>query len=195
MPDPSPTELELTPDLLDYARRVALKEAPKHCDPRVSFDDAAHEAVLHLMSSPPKYDPSRGASPKTLIYTIVHRAVIKFAAREAIKVGRFRALPQSTDADDNVEAGVYADDRRPGPASNRSVELTKSRWTMDDVLQFIDNENSRALCRLVIECDGNVSEAARRLKLTEGAVRDRLRLLAPKLRAAGFDPDFTGGIT
>lgn len=194
MPDPSPTELALTPDLLDYAQRVALQVAAKHCNPRVSFDDAAHEAVLHLMSSPPKYDPSRGASPKTLIYTIVQRAVIKFAAREAIKVGRVGALPQSTDADDKVEAGVYADDRWPGPASNRSVELTKSRWTMDDVLQFIDNENSRALCRLVIECDGNISEVARRLKLTEGAVRGRLRLLAPKLRAAGFDPDFTGGL-
>jgi RNA polymerase sigma factor (sigma-70 family) len=194
MPDSSPSELELTPDLLAYARRVALKEAPKHCGPRVSHDDAAHEAVLHLMSSPPKYDPARGASPKTLIYTIVQRAVIKFATREAIKVGRFKALPRSTDADDKVEAGVYADDRRPGPANNRSAELTKSRWTMDDVLQFIDNESSRALCRLVIECDGNVSEVGRRLRLTEGAVRNRLKLLAPKLRAAGFDPDFTGGI-
>jgi RNA polymerase sigma factor (sigma-70 family) len=193
MPGSSPIELELTPDLLDYARRVALKEAPKHCGPRVSHDDAAHEAMLHLMSSPPKFDPSRGASPKTLIYTIVQRAVIKFAGREAIRVGRFKALPQSTDADDRVEGGVYADDRRSGFASNRSVELTKSRWTMDDVLLFIDNKDSRALCRLVIECGGNVSESARRLKLTEGAVRSRLRLLAPKLRAAGFDPDFTGG--
>lgn len=194
MPDASPTELELTPDLLDYARRVALQVAAKHCGPRVILDDAAQVALLHLMASPPKYDPARGASPKTLVYTIVQRAVIKFAAREAIKVGRFKALPQSTDADDNVEAGVYADDRRPGPASNRSVDLTKSRWTMDDMLEFIDNESSRALCRLVIECDGNVSEVGRRLRLTEGAVRNRLRMLAPKLRAAGFDPDVTGGI-
>ncbi|MFN8817656.1 MAG: sigma factor, partial [bacterium] len=114
MPDASPTELELTPDLLDYARRVALQVAAKHCGPRVSFDDAAQVALLHLMASPPKYDPARGASPKTLVYTILQRAVIKFAAREAIKVGRFKALPQSTDADDKVEAGVYADDRRPG---------------------------------------------------------------------------------
>ncbi|MBM3853360.1 MAG: hypothetical protein FJ399_09410, partial [Verrucomicrobia bacterium] len=102
MPDSSPSELELTPDLLDYARRVGLKVAAEHCGPRVSYDDAAHEAVLHLMSSPPKYDPSRGASPKTLIYTIVQRAVIKFAVREAIRVGRFKALPQSTDAGDKV---------------------------------------------------------------------------------------------
>jgi len=194
MPGSSPTELELAPDLLDYARRVALRVATEHCGPRVSYDDAAHEAVLHLMSSPPKYDPSRGASPKTLIYTIVQRAVMKFAAREARRVGKFKALAESADAGGKVEAGVYADDAGTGVPSNRSVELTKSRWSMDDVLQFIDNEKSRDLCLLVIECGGNVSETARRLGLTEGAIRNRLKLLAPKLLAAGFDPDFTGGL-
>ncbi|MFO0784704.1 MAG: sigma-70 family RNA polymerase sigma factor [Phycisphaerales bacterium] len=194
MPGSSPIELELTPDLLDYARRVALKEAPKHCGPRVSHDDAAHEAVLHLMSSPPKFDPTRGASPKTLIYTIVQRAVIKFATREAIKVGRFKALPESAAEGEKITAGVYADDPRPGVGGNRTVELSKSAWTADDVLEFIDNEDSRALCRLVIDCGGNVSETARRLKLTEGAVRQRLRVLAPKLLAAGFDPYLTGGM-
>ena len=76
----------------------------------------------------------------------------------------------------------------------RTVALTKSRWPLDDILQYIDNEDSRALCRLVIECDGNISEAARRLKLSEGTVRYRLKLLEPKLRAAGFDPS-EGGIT
>ena len=75
---------------------------------------------------------------------------------------------------------------------NRRAALTRSRWPLDDILQYIDNEDSRALCRLVIACDGNISAAARRLKLSEGTVRYRLKLLEPKLRAAGFGPP-TGG--
>lgn len=71
---------------------------------------------------------------------------------------------------------------------NRRVALFDKSSATDDVLQFVDNRETQALCRLVIECGGNVSEAARRLGVSEGTVRYRLRLLAPKLRAAGFHP-------
>jgi len=197
MPGSSPAELELTPDRLDYARRVALKGAPKHCGARVSYDDVAHDAVMHLMSSPPEFDPSRGAKPETLIYTIIHRAVIKYATREAAKVRRFRSFStpsggSPTVADGRTEKQVRSHQRLTGagPTAQEAVDAA-----VGEMLRFINNEDSRALCRLFIECDGNRSEVARRLNLTEGAVRNRLKVLAPKLMAAGFDPLSGGGMT
>jgi RNA polymerase sigma factor (sigma-70 family) len=186
MPDPSPIEIELTPDLLDYARRVALQVAAKHCGPRVSFDDAAQVALLHLMASPPKYDPARGASPKTLIYTVIQRAVMKYAEREERALRKFRTLREPVDTGHKASDGVYDDPAGREIASNRTVGLSQSSWATEDVLEFIDNEDSRALCRMIMECDGNVSEAARRLGMKESTVRYRLQLLIPKLLAKGF---------
>lgn len=189
--DPSPQELKLTPDLLEYARAVALKEAPNHCGRRVDYEDVAQESILHLLSRPPKFDPSRG-SEKTLIYTIVKRAVIRFADREAKQARKFRPFPQA------VGAAQDAEDHDPPEnqiSESRTKVLTRSRWNMDDILKYIDNQESRDLCRLVIECKGNLSDAARRLNLSEGTVRYRLKLLGPKLIAAGFDPFSQGGVT
>jgi RNA polymerase sigma factor (sigma-70 family) len=188
--DSSPQELELTPDLLEYAKAVALKVARNHCSPRVSYDDVVQEAILRLLSRPPRFDPSRGASEKTLIYTIVQRAVIKYAAREARET--HRAVPFS----ELAEASRESEDHEPPHhrlTENRTTELTRSRWNLDDILQYIDNEESRALCKLFIECNGNASETARRLGVSEGTVRYRLKMLAPKLLAAGFNPFSRGG--
>jgi len=41
----------------------------------------------------------------------------------------------------------------------------------DNVLDFIVDETSRDLCRLVVECDGNVSAAPRQLGVAEGTIR------------------------
>lgn len=182
MNDSSPQELELTPDLLAFARSVALKEAKKCCPKYVDFGDAAQEAVLHLMSKPPKYDPAKGAAT-TLIHTIVQRAVLKYAQRERRQANRFMQAPEPVQADEQDEKPDLLDQDE-----DRRVELQKKRWTTDDVLEFIDNEESRALCQLFIECQCNMSEVARRMGLSEGTVRYRLKLLAPKLLAAGFDP-------
>ena len=190
--DSSPKELKLTPDLLEYARAVAIKEAPNHCGRRIDYEDVAQEAILHLLSRPPKFDPSRGASEKTLIYTIVKRAVIRFAEREAKQARRFRQFPEPVGASRDGEDDEPAHHRI---SEKRTTELTKSRWNLDDILKYVDNEESRALCRLVIECKGNLSKAAQRLKLSEGTVRYRLKLLGPKLLAAGFDPFSQGGVT
>ena len=40
-----PRELKLTPDLLEYAKAVALKVAPKHCRRRLSRSTAAPEEL------------------------------------------------------------------------------------------------------------------------------------------------------
>lgn len=189
-------ELELTAELLEFARACALQEARKFCSARVEYDDVVQEVLLKLLENPPKYDPSKGASEKTLLHTIVRRLVLKYVSREKRRGER---LPQvvvretageqdeekAQDEAFPVELGRGRDRKK---TVNRRVALLDKFSATDDVLQFIDNSETQALCRLVIECGGNVSEAARRLGLSEGTVRYRLRLLAPKLRAAGFHP-------
>ncbi len=186
MPDPSPAELELTPDLLDFARRSAFKEAKKRCRPGVDHDDAVQQALLHLIAKPPVWDPARGAKPKSLVYTVVQRAVMKFAEREGKAVRKFKPLRQASDAGQKATDGVYPDPAGKEIARNRTVSLSQSFWTKEDVLDFIDNETSRETCRVIMESGGNVSEAARRLGRTEGAIRSRLDVLLPKLLATGF---------
>jgi RNA polymerase sigma factor (sigma-70 family) len=200
MTDSSPQELELTPELLEYAKMSARKEAHRYCRlwgvdgeiKRSVFHDAVQDALLHLVSKPPRFDPARGASPKTLIYTIVQRAVAKSMVR-ALKHARRFPLTDEPEAD--LDEDGEDDIRRRGDAGRPENKLTRTEWTADDILEFIDNEESRALCRLFIEYNGNRSAVARRLGLTEGAVRHRLKLLGPKLLAAGFNPFSQGGAT
>jgi len=194
-----PRELELTPELLDYAKRVAIEEAKKRCSNRIDFDDVVQDVHLRLLRKPPKYDPSRNAKPETLIHTIVQRAVINYATREGGKVRRLESFPMSADDPSSPHDG-------PTPEQARSHQSLTGAWPTDhepleaaveEILRFIDNEDSRALCRLFLECDGNKSKMARRLNLTEGAVRQRLERLievqGPKLIAAGLNPFATGG--
>jgi len=61
----SKRELELTGDLLEYVK-AAYKVAKKRCPKHVSPKDVAQETLLHLIARPPKYDPTNGASEKTL---------------------------------------------------------------------------------------------------------------------------------
>ena len=200
---PQEQELELTPDLLEYAKAVAIKEAPKYCRSRLArptgppsdldekpWADVVQEATLQLIRRPPKYDPSRGADVKTLIYTIVQRAVIKFANRERKRARRFKPFPTPPEGAREAPTGPTDDQVQmhqrltgTGPTDHASL-----REVVEDMLRFIDNEESRAMCWMVIQCDGNYSEVARRMKLSEGTVRYRLKMLKPKLRAAGFKP-------
>jgi transcriptional regulator with AAA-type ATPase domain len=119
---------------------------------------------------------------KTLIYTAIQRHVQKYVERE-FRHGKRFMQPEPVKTDDQDGAFDPLDQ-----AENRRVKLQTKRWTTDDILEFIDNEDSRALCRLVIECDGNLSKTASRLGISEGTVRYRLRMLAPKLLARGFNP-------
>lgn len=188
MEDSKPYEIELTEDLIDYARRSAIKEAKKHCPDFVDCEDVGQDAVLHLMSNPPKFDPTKGAKEKSLIYTVVQRYVLKFNARQCRHASRYKQVvkPEAGDDDDREEVlGEYS--VKDEVKRHRDNLVTQDAKT-DDILEFIDSEESRELCRTVIECDGNLSAAARRIGVSEGTVRYRLRLLAPKLLAAGFNP-------
>lgn len=186
MPDPSPTELDLTPDLLDYARQKGIEIAKGFRNPRIDPEDAAQHALLHLIAKPPRWDPARGATRKTLIHTIVQRAVIKFVEREARDLRQFRVLNEPVESSPAAAEGVHPDPVGKEIASSRTVGLSQSFWAKEDVFEYIDNEESRALCQLVMECNGNVSEAARRLDEKKSTIRYRLKLLIPKLLAKGF---------
>jgi DNA-directed RNA polymerase specialized sigma24 family protein len=186
MRDPSPPELELTPDLLDYARKEGIEIAKGFRNPRIDPEDAAQHALLHLIAKPPRWDPGRGATPRTLIHTIVQRAVIKFVEREARDLRQFPVLNEPVESSPAAAEGVHPDPVGKEIASSRTVGLSQSFWAKEDVFEYIDNEDSRALCQLVMECNGNVSEAARRLNEKKSTIRYRLKLLIPKLLAKGF---------
>lgn len=226
-----PRELELTDDLLEYATAVARKEAgavlrPGQCHPGIDLEDVVQEALLLVMSKPPKYDPSRGAKPKTLLYTAVKYAVLKAVGRAGRQLERFEPNLCVTSGGERGEVGERDQDddlvrsaRKGAAATERSEDraiargrrveqrkddrgIPKHRGSpdlLDKALEFIDNEKSRAFCRLFVECDGNVSEMARRLNLTEGAIRHRRDVLLPKLKLtleeAGYDPLALGGAT
>jgi transcriptional regulator of acetoin/glycerol metabolism len=70
----------------------------------------------------------------------------------------------------------------------RPRDLTWKGLTPDDVFRYIVDPQSQELCQTVVDCDGNLSEAGRRLRMPESTVRHRLKMLGPKLLAAGFNP-------
>jgi len=137
----SKRELELTGDLLEYAQATALQLAKKRCPKHVSLNDVAQEALLHLIARPPKYDPTKGASEKTLLYTALSCFVSKCLERERRQVDRFEAASQE-------------------PEDHRNEE-PRATLTLDHILRFIDCPESRALCRCYVECGGNKSMVAR----------------------------------
>lgn len=172
MTNPSKRELDLTGDLMEFAKATALKEAKRRCPQHIPFREIVQDVLLDLITRPPKYDPTKGASEKTLLHTAIRCLVSKRLARERKQVARF----EPTDQLDPI------DHRKKSTAG----------LVLDDILRFIDCQSSRVLCRLFVECNGNRSQVARQLSMSEGAVRNRLKLLKPKLLAAGFNPDDYG---
>jgi len=159
----------LTPDLMDYAQAVARKVALRRVPRFLGVDDAVQHAVIRLIQYPPQFDPSRKASLKTLIYAIIECGVKDFVKDHYKK--RHEELPEP--------------DQVPERAITRR---TAARNFVDEMVPLIKDKEERALCLLVLECDGNVSKAARRLGLCEGTVRHRLKMLAPKLKKMGLSP-------
>lgn len=186
MSDPSPKGLDLTPDLIEYAKAVAIQAAKHCCGPRIVYDDAVGQAMLHLLGALPKYDPSKRAAPKTWINTVVTRSVMKYADREQKKLDRMRSF------------GAPTDDQT-GPTEHQETTLARwhGRWPADheaaaarveEAIDLIDDEDARRMCRLLIEHNGNRSAVAREMSIDEGVVRYRIkRVLRPRLEAMGFD--------
>ncbi len=163
--------------------------------------------------APTRHHEPRAHFRQSLVHLVVQRTVIKFVARQCRQASRFKQFehfeskPVAKDRPGqllapragtesarkmmaHLQAAEEADEAVPrnGPSERRPADYSRKGLTTDDILQYIDSEESRALCRLVIECKGNMSEAARRLGVSEGKVRYRLKMLAPKLLAAGFQP-------
>lgn len=205
--------IELTPDLLEYAKAVTIKTCQKLAPPHVKFDDVVQEVMVHLLSKPPEYDDSQGATEKTFVHTVVQRFVFKFLRKEAKRAERNQQSDEREEKDPDVDhegkladprAGTQAargrmidlidaeeaDDASPlGEAIERHpTDLTRARIATDAMFDLIDDGGSHELLQIVMECEGNKSEAARRMGVSEGTLRYRLEKIRDKLRRSGFDP-------
>lgn len=191
MSDTGPYELEMTPDRLDFVRRSARKEARIHCSEFVDVEDVIQDVHLQLLRRPPRYKPGGDASEKTFLYRSIRYIVINYAKREARQAARHRQLkrrqPEPSETDDDKPVKPM-DRQKQEFIELRPRDLTWKGLTTDDILRYIDDETSRHLCELVLRCEGNMSEAGRRLGIHESTVRHRLKILGPKLLAAGFNP-------
>jgi DNA-directed RNA polymerase specialized sigma24 family protein len=167
MPDEAKQEIELTADLLDFIRRSTIKLARTQCPPSVDPEDVVQQVLLNLVSKPPVHDPVRGASVTSLLYTILQRQVWKIAGRSR----------QTSMREQHVELQDHQYSTR-----------DKSPATDLPVFDYIACDESREMCRLLILHDGNYSEVAREMQVSEGTVRYRIKHLASKLKAAGFNP-------
>jgi DNA-directed RNA polymerase specialized sigma24 family protein len=191
MNDSQPYAIELTGDRIDFVRRVARKLARKYCFKFVQVKDVIQEVHLNLLRKPPKYKPGSRATEKTFLYAAVRFHVMKYAEREARQAKWHRQLqdrpPEPVQGEHDKP--VKPMDRQKGEfVELRPCDLTWKGLTADDILRYIDDETSRHLCTTVLLCDGNLSEAGRRLRMPESTVRYRLKVLGPKLLAAGFNP-------
>lgn len=205
--------IELTPDLLEYAKAVTIKTCQKHAPPHVKYDDVVQEVMVHLLSKPPEYDDSHGATEKSFIHTVVQRFVFKFLGKEAKHAKRNQQFDEKEKKDSDVDhegkladprAGTQAargrmidvmdaeeaDDASPlGEAIERHpTDLTRARIATDAMFDLIDDGASHELLQIMMECEGNKSEAARRMGVSEGTLRYRLEKIRDKLRRSGFDP-------
>ncbi len=146
--------IELTEDLAEYARKSAAKEARKRCPPSMDWDEIAQEAVFRLIRCPPKFDPTRGASKKTLIYIAVRCLVIKSIAREYEKANQFKQAPIEADSVSPtvVETGYIPEDK-----SESAAQM------LSDLLEHVQGEENQQFVRAYVKCGGNASETARRI--------------------------------
>ncbi len=167
MESATPTEDELTDDLIDYIRSSTIQIASKRLPTHVDLNDVVQHVLLCFVSRPPKFDRSRGANIKTLLYVIVQRQFWKYIA-SLKQLG----CEQAFDAD--LHGVGYRDD--------------EPNFDQPSFMDYIDCEETRRMCLLMMEHAHNFTEVACCMDVTEGTIRYRLKMLQSKLRAAGFDP-------
>lgn len=159
--------LVLTDELIEVGKKATYFEVRRQCPKLVDPDEAWQEICLKLVSQPPVYDSSRGASEATFLKLIVSRAVSKFAEKARRHQKRFQLMEL---------------DDREAPAEEPLDEK------IDLLMRYIDSEETRRFVELLMECNLNKSEVGRRLNWPESKVRYRFDLLKPRLLAAGFEP-------
>ncbi len=175
--------LELTPELLNSAKKMAMSIAKKYCPKNVDFDEVAQQAWLHLYQRPPLFDPSRGAKPTTLLYLVIKRAVFKYLKREK------RISDQHVSLQDRAESDVDRGARQPdSPERSTKENRGSSGYTGENLFDFVTCPETQNMLRILMECDCNVSKAARRLGIVEGTIRSRIKRLKRRLLQAGFKP-------
>lgn len=182
--DSAKYELELTDELLKKAKKFAYKEAKRCCPKFLSRDDAVQEALMELYRKPPDFDPTKETKPTTLIYLIVRRKMMTYIMRESQR----RASKPIVFVDIEQLSERVESKAQSNSSIDRTANFRGANWTVDDMLEFIDDQESYAMCKSVIENNGNVSKAARKLGIKPSTVRARVKALAPMLITAGFNP-------
>jgi DNA-directed RNA polymerase specialized sigma24 family protein len=158
--------LVLTNELMEVGKTTTIIEVRKRCPVYVDAEDVWQEICLMLISSSPQFDPNRGASESTFLKLIVSRAVGKYADKVFRNAKRFRPFEES--------------EYEESPGKEPLPE--KVDW-----FQYIECDETRKFCELLVECKLNKSEVARRLGWNESKVRYRFDLIKPRLLAAGFN--------
>lgn len=105
---------------------------------------------LRLLKDPPKYDPSKAASVKALLHTVVRRLVLKYLNREKLHGEWFTQVAERETAGEQEEEEPPKDDfpvelgrgRDRKKTVNRRVALFDKSSATDDVLQFVDNKET-----------------------------------------------------
>lgn len=182
--DSAKYELELTDELLKKAKKFAYKEAGRRCPNYLSRDDAVQVALMELIRKPPEFDPTKKTKPTTLIYLIVRRKMMTYIMRES----RRRTNKPIVFVDIELLSEQVESKAQSNIVIDKTACFRGTNWTVDDMLEFIDDQEIYAMCKSVIENNGNVSKAARKLGIKPSTVRARVKALAPKLITAGFNP-------
>lgn len=163
----NPTEIELTDDLIDYIEATTVKVASRVLPKHIDLADVKQHILLQVVGRPPRFDPKKNADVKTLLHMFIKCRVLNYAAS-------MNRLGSEAAFDADLHGSAYRD--------------AEPKFDQPRFMDYINDEDTRQMCLLMMEHDANVSEVARSLGVYEGTIRHRLKSLRGKLRAAGFDP-------
>lgn len=178
--------IQITEKLAEFIHEQALIAATWRCPEYIDPNDVAQAVAFVLIRRPPRFDPNGKANVETFLKSCIRNRVHSAIRKE----GRF-SLRQAQVIEDKQrdEEDVKKDVRSPSLHNGeRPFQQDIKEFTPEDVFRYIDCDSSRALCILYLECKANMSEVARRMGVSEGTIRYRLKRLAPILLQADLKP-------
>lgn len=186
---PNPSErprLVVDDELAKFIHKHALKIANWRCPKHIEPDDVAQEVAFGLIRKPPRFDPDGKADVEQFLKSCIRTRICSALRKEgrfALRHGQVVEEKQC-DKDDvkKKDKTVSLHD------TIRPFEMHLTELTKQDVITHIDCDSSRALCLLFLECKGVRVEVARRMGVSEGTVRYRLKKLEAGLLSKGFKP-------